>query len=423
MYVSDIVTLEEIEQWKDGDNILIKSQTGTGKSYFIMNNLARFCEKHKLKTLIFSNRDLLKKQNEKLALKNVDCLNYQFIEQLEESKLEEKLSRYDIINFDECHYFFKDASFNYNTDKILHYLLKPTKQIRIFSSATPEPLYYAKLKFTKEYDIPKDYSFIKKLIFYDDISDIFDEIIESDYKTICFFSNATKACRFAYANAALTKFYCSQGNPLWQMADKEVSKEIVANEKFETKILATTTVLDNGVNLNDNKLRNIIIDFYDPITIIQTLGRKRIHQHDKVNLYLRVPTRYDIIRKAYLKNENSSLSSTLYLEFLKDHFKEIRKIGYIYYWCDYFKFSTQKAAYINKYGKIKDFMKAHCNKSVAKEELEKLFSEFMPVKQNARLVTYNKFLEKNLLNFKIVSKRQIEDKVRKRKLFIESVDR
>lgn len=422
MYVSDIVTLEEIEQWKEGDNILIKSQTGTGKSYFTMNILAHFCEKHKLKTLIFSNRDLLKKQNEKLALKNIDCFNYQFIEQLEENKLKEKLSQYDVINFDECHYFFKDASFNYNTDKILRYLLKPTKQIRVFSSATPEPLYYTKIKFAKEYDIPKNYSFIKSLIFYNDISDIFEEIIASDAKTICFFSNATKACRFAYANIDIAKFYCSQGNPLWQMANKEVSQEIIANEKFEAKILATTTVLDNGINLNDDKLKNIVIDFYDPVTIVQTLGRKRIHNYDKINLYLRVPTRYDILRKAYLKSQSNSLASQLYVEFVKDHFKEIRKVGYIFYWCDYFKFSTQKADYRNKYGKIREFMKVHYNKSVTKEELERLFSEFMPIKPNTRLVTYNKFMENNLLNFKIVSKRQTENKTRRRKLFVESVD-
>ena len=67
-------------------------------------------------------------------------------------------------------------------------------------------------------------------------------------------------------------------------------------------------------------------------------------------------------------------------------------------------------------------MKVHYNKSVTKEELERLFSEFMPIKPNTRLVTYNKFMENNLLNFKIVSKRQTENKTRRRKLFVESVD-
>ena len=116
------------------------------------------------------------------------------------------------------------------------------------------------------------------------------------------------------------------------MANKEVSQEIIANEKFEAKILATTTVLDNGINLNDDKLKNIVIDFYDPVTIVQTLGRKRIHNYDKINLYLRVPTRYDILRKAYLKSQSNSLASQLYVEFVKDHFKEMRKVVYIFFW-------------------------------------------------------------------------------------------
>lgn len=326
MYISDLITLEEVQSWKMGDNILIKSQTGTGKSFFITNILARYCEEHNLKALIFSNRNLLKQQNEKLAMKNVECINYQFIEQMDKKKLEEKLSSFDIINLDECHYFFKDASFNHNTQCVLEYALKPTNQIKIFSSATPEPLYYTNINFAKQYDIPKNYSFIKNIIFYDDIADILDEILESEDKSLCFFSNATKACRFALAHPSYVKFYCSNGNSLWRLADKKITKEIVMNSKFSSHILATTTVLENGVNILDSALKNIVIDFYDPITIIQTLGRKRVSLNDSVNLYLRVPTRYDIQRKNYIKSQSDSFVSQLYVEFLRNHFRTIRDV-------------------------------------------------------------------------------------------------
>ncbi len=419
MYVSNVIKRNDIEQWQKGDNILIKSQTGTGKSYFIMDILSRHCEKNNLKTLIFSNRDLLKEQNKRNALHNVECINYQFIEQLDLERLEEKLARYDVINFDECHYFFKDSSFNYNTEKILKYALKQTNQIKIFSSATPEPLFYTGIKFAYQYDIPKDYSFIKQIIFYDDIADILDEIIQSENKSICFFSNATKACKFALTHPNEAQFYCSKGNSLWRMADKDTALDIVVNCTFSKKVLATTTVLENGVNIIDGTLKNIVIDFYDPITILQTLGRKRIKAQDKITLYLRVPTRYDIQRKAYLKSKNDSLASQLYIEFLKDHFKEIRKVGYIFYWCNYFKFSTQNVDYRNKYDEIREFMKANCDKSVPKEKLEELFAKFMPVKKDARLVTYNNFMKKNLIDYKIVSKMIGDKKARHRKVFIQ----
>ena len=78
--------------------------------------------------------------------------------------------------------------------------------------------------------------------------------------------------------------------------------------------------------------------------------------------------------------------------------------GYVFYWCDYFGFSIQKARYRNKYEKIRAFMHANCNKIVEKQELEQLFSEFIPIKPETRAVTYNKFMEKNLIFYKIVAK-------------------
>ena len=92
-------------------------QRGTGKSTFIMNVLARYCADNNLKILIFSNRDILKKQNEKLALQNVDCFNYQYLEKFQSKDMEKFLNQYDIINFDEAHYFFKDSGFNSDSDK------------------------------------------------------------------------------------------------------------------------------------------------------------------------------------------------------------------------------------------------------------------------------------------------------------------
>lgn len=189
MYISEIITKHMIETWQLGENILIEAQTGSGKSSFMLNDFAQYCKEHGLNALLFSNRDLLKKQNKKLAPENIDCYNYQYIEKMSPENIKEFLLQYNIIFFDECHYFFKDSSFNDNTDKILDYAKSSKSQIKIFASATPEPLYYSNIEFSHEYHIPHDYSFIEKIIFYDDMSDIIKEIETSTAKSLCFLSN------------------------------------------------------------------------------------------------------------------------------------------------------------------------------------------------------------------------------------------
>lgn len=189
MYISEMITRSIIETWSPGENILIEAQTGSGKSSFMLNDFAQYCKEHNLKALLFSNRDLLKKQNKKLAPDNIDCHNYQYIEKMSPENIKNFLDKYDIILFDECHYFFKDSSFNENTDKILEYAKTSKRQIHIFASATPDPLYYTDIKINHEYHLPHNYEFIDKLIFYDNISDIIGELEDSPTKSLCFLSN------------------------------------------------------------------------------------------------------------------------------------------------------------------------------------------------------------------------------------------
>ena len=97
--------------------------------------------------------------------------------------------------------------------------------------------------------------------------------------------------------------------------------------------------------------------------------------------------------------------------------------GYIFYWCDYFGFSVNKAQYRNKYDKIRAFMKANCDKMVHKADLESLFSEFTSIKPQTRIVTYNKFMENNLIFYKIVKKVVKDGNTRKNKWFVSSMHR
>lgn len=64
-------------------------------------------------------------------------------------------------------------------------------------------------------------------------------------------------------------------------------KDIAENEMFAGKVLVTTKILDNGVNLKDLKLKNIVMSTYSETEFKQMLGRKRWEATDEIlNVYL-----------------------------------------------------------------------------------------------------------------------------------------
>lgn len=68
--------------------------------------------------------------------------------------------------------------------------------------------------------------------------------------------------------------------------DKIAYAELIKNQKFENKVLVATSVLDNGVNFKDVLLKNIVIMTSDKTSFLQMLGRKRIEDGNKVNMYI-----------------------------------------------------------------------------------------------------------------------------------------
>ncbi len=114
-----------------------------------------------------------------------------------------------------------------------------------------------------------------------------------------YFSNTTKE---AYAMSMFkfddSAFICAEGNKEHgRDSNKEVVRQIAENDSFEPKILCTTKVLDNGVNIVDPDVKTIVIESSDPINIIQSLGRKRITgENEKIKVYIKdVP--YHILKK------------------------------------------------------------------------------------------------------------------------------
>lgn len=298
-YISDKISVSDIENWKYNDVILISAPTGRGKSTFIMDKLYGNAKKNNKKILLLSNRDILKKQFEKeLEVREnteiIDIVNYQLIEdRILHNKDISKFKDYDYIVADEAHYFFDDSSFNDTTDLSLEWILNQEDKTRIFMSATSDFLTRYLTGHKKidiiPYIIEDDYTYIENLYFYED-----DEVLK---KMLHELPENEKAIYFAPANKAYkingelddSSFICSKNNKSYnKYIDEEIRQQIIDKEKFDCQVLCTTTVMDNGINIKDDNVKHIIIDVFDINTIIQCLGRRRIQNIDEtINVYIR----------------------------------------------------------------------------------------------------------------------------------------
>lgn len=67
---------------------------------------------------------------------------------------------------------------------------------------------------------------------------------------------------------------------------KEIYQEICEKKIFSKKVVISTPVLDNGINIEDPDLKNIAILVFDKVSLLQMLGRKRGADNEQINLYI-----------------------------------------------------------------------------------------------------------------------------------------
>lgn len=294
--VTDLISQEDMINWMKGQMILINSPTGTGKSYFITNSLKKYCEDNNKTILFLTNRVLLKEQfQEELKENNeketITIKNYQ---QIEASILNKKLiDSYDFIVADEVHYFFCDSLFNRKTSLSFNWLFNNTNSIRVLLSATSNFLRKyleenLKLELTK-YEIKTDYKYIDNLYFYEDDKVIKKMLIELPEKEkAIYFCGSSKAYKTSQELQDVD-FICSKRNNTYSVHSNEETKDnIIEEQSFDSKILCTTSVLDNGINLKDRQIKHIVIDIFDIDTLQQCLGRKRVlDENDRINVYIK----------------------------------------------------------------------------------------------------------------------------------------
>ncbi|MEY8393101.1 DEAD/DEAH box helicase family protein [Lachnospiraceae bacterium 45-W7] len=116
----------------------------------------------------------------------------------------------------------------------------------------------------------------------------------------------------------------------------KVMQGIFEQGKLKAKVLITTSVLDNGINILDPKLSNLVLMTFDDTDAIQMIGRKRLRNEERLNLYLPYGTQKffskqlrnvvheyqclrDIANNGFVISANHLLNSTELLQ-LKDRF-------------------------------------------------------------------------------------------------------
>lgn len=332
-YVTDVIG-EEYKKWRSGDVVKIKTQTGSGKTYFIKNSLIPYIDElnalkifNDFKVLILTNRinlsrqikkDLLIKYKEKIPKKledidkhkqinNVTIMSYQGLNEIISNDSDFNLNYYNYVICDEIQYLFDD-SWNGRVYEVLNCLInqKCENTIKIFMSATMEQLDNVINKCDKnnlwEYDTDRDYSYLKPYT-YNKIEQLIREIINDKTKNkwIIFISNIEKGKELLKQlqknriNSVMIYRGCKHKK------SKEELNNIVMNEKFNSKVLITTKILDNGINITDKDVKNIVVNSWNKINLIQSIGRvrfKNIKEAYEINLYLDVKTRKQFSAKA-----------------------------------------------------------------------------------------------------------------------------
>ncbi|MBQ6995618.1 MAG: hypothetical protein IJN64_14195 [Lachnospiraceae bacterium] len=310
IWVSDIIG-NDYKRWKN-EFVVLDCGTGCGKTHFCLYVLGNFAKNQKKKILYLCNRKALRKQvyddAKRLKLLNIICVtSYQALQRdIQDGK---EVPHFDYIVADECHYFTTDAKFNEYTDVSYDFLIKQKNSVILWVSATAKIFFRwladkGKVKKKNIYRIDKDYSYVKQVYFYqkDELTTIIDDILENDSesKIVVFCNSASRMEEMNKRYADKADYFCSStssSTKLKKMCGYDSKTKKVAEcikqmpdgrITFEKRILFTTTVLDNGVNLKDKNIKHIFSEIFDVDSLIQSLGRKRtMDKEDICTFYIR----------------------------------------------------------------------------------------------------------------------------------------
>lgn len=299
---NDVLTKEVIESWGN-ENIILNGATGSGKTYFIENNLHKYATNNWKSILYLCNRTALYEQVllevKEEGLHNIHVMLYQTLQ----SKIlnNEELKHYDYIVCDEWHYVLADAMFNIYTDVTYDWIISQKESCTIFMSGTAIDM-FNKLKVENivkkenEYIIPYSYDYVSECKFFEDkykIFDIINNILTTTDDKIIYFANSTDFAIEVYNQFKKYAYFRCSKQSKNDMARELNNIECIATYNrdlitFNARLLISTKALDNGVDIRDKNIKHVICDIFDLESAQQALGRKRkIDDDDKCIFYIR----------------------------------------------------------------------------------------------------------------------------------------
>lgn len=304
-WISDYM-LSELQYWKYDQYIFLNCPTGTGKTTFMERVLKNICGQ----VLILTNRKANKRQIEEHLKKygylssQVTITSYQEIER-NEIYTPEYLDCFSCIFMDESHYFLQDSNFNSMTNISLNLIMGTRRCLKIFMSATNENIcqtIVAKLIRKFNYNFPMvmnkiliykmEYkpNAIQRVLSINSIDGLCQNIEKSEDKWLIFVTSKNKG------RDLLNELKKKEIDAVFldrDSADRGTQEQrstfdtLINDERFMQKVLIVTCLLDNGVNIKDATLKNLVIFDYDKVEIIQMIGRKRVLcPEDTYDLYL-----------------------------------------------------------------------------------------------------------------------------------------
>lgn len=289
----------------------------------------------------------------------------EYISNLSSKKLEKLKNKVKYVVMDECHFFLSDSEFNPHTFEILEKIIKTfCNSIRIYMTATMEEVAYPILKLEETYyynaighnpyDEPgkfrvsrfqdfynfygigydkfscnyyyfeRDYGYIEKIYEYEDFEFLRKNIVEGIKKNqqerwLIFVSSKKdgKQLLQELTEEKIKVAFLTSESKNSSKESEEYSKyrEVVEKEKFSSQVLISTSVLDNGINIRDKTVKNVVVDMFDRTEMIQMLGRVRVEQEQKINLYLRNYSEQDI--EKFFKNDVRKMLIRLVTDFVE----------------------------------------------------------------------------------------------------------
>ena len=356
-YISDYVDLEIIDKRKFN---VICSGTGTGKTYFIANELRNQMPHIKSHEILFvASRSLIVEQQSKvegiskynihdinfikhwngeidstgiLEKKGIQIMTYdKIINILSKKNIEglETLSKVKVIVFDECHTLFSDV-FIKDMEMLKVWIrdnLYVSNKILIGLTATPSIIEY----YQKEWGV--SINRLNKEIL---INHKVKQLHCTDFDTIPYIATTklngkTLIMCYSYKHCKVLKEKIPNSFILISKSNKSFTKEMDKIRNFiveyeslpdtfldddgvekELNVLIVTSTLREGVNLRENSgVKNIICCFSDELHIIQFVGRAR---YSIDNL---------VIADTYINADN--MNSDAYLSKCRNSFKAFIK--------------------------------------------------------------------------------------------------